>query len=462
VVHVPFTFAPDPVGGTEVYVESLARGLRGRDIQTLIAAPSANGIDEAYDYNGLQIRRFRSASNSKQMLRELYGGGDAEAGNAFAELLDKERVDAVHLHGFTRAVSIRLVRAAKKRRLPVFFTYHTPTVSCQRGTMMLHGKEACDGTLMVRRCTGCWFESQGVPRWFAVLSSCLPIPFERALGSLNLKGGIWTALRTPGLIRARQEAFNALMREVDGVVALGEWGRALLARNGVPCSKIIVSRHGMPETTARCGPLVDVVQIPLRVAFIGRADSAKGADTLIKAVRLAPELNIELHLYGLQQSAADEAYWALLKSIAAHDRRITFLPPVPHDNIVSLLRGYHVLAVPSRWLETGPLVVLESFFAGTPVIGSNLGGIAERVHHEKNGLLVRFDDVQGWTDALRRCAEDRDLMTRLRAGIHAPRSMGDVAEEMEQMYHRHVEPKSDFSSTSLAPVPGESSDGKTN
>src|SRR5215471_19399598 len=47
VVHVPFTFAPDPVGGTEIYVEALAHGLRAHGIESLIVAPSSSGIDEA-------------------------------------------------------------------------------------------------------------------------------------------------------------------------------------------------------------------------------------------------------------------------------------------------------------------------------------------------------------------------------------------------------------------------------
>lgn len=126
--------APDPVGGTEIYVDGLARCLRAQGIQSFIVAPSGNATAEAYEHEGLRVRRFRSSTGSKHMLRELYGEGDPEAAMAFAHILDEERPDAVHIHAFTRAVSVLLVRAAKRRGLPVFFTYHTPTVSCRRGT----------------------------------------------------------------------------------------------------------------------------------------------------------------------------------------------------------------------------------------------------------------------------------------------------------------------------------------
>ena len=181
-----------------------------------------------------------------------------------------------------------------------------------------------------------------------------------------------------------------------------------------------------------------MAKIPLRVAFLGRADKVKGADTLVKAVRAAPGLSVEVHLYGVAQSNTDEGYWATLKSLAAQDARIQFLPPLPNDKVVSVLRRYHVLAVPSRWVENRPLVVLESFAAGTPVIGSNLGGIAELVRHQDDGLLVEPENVRAWADALRRCAEDRHLLARLRKNAQLPRNRVDVADETAQLYHKHL------------------------
>jgi glycosyltransferase involved in cell wall biosynthesis len=437
VAHVPFTFYPDPIGGTEIYVETLADGLKSCGIEPVIFAPSSNNENHSYDYNGLRVRRYRMAPTSDNMLRELYGEGDPTAAREFGQILDEECPDAVHLHAFTRGVSLLTVRAAKQRGIPVFFTYHTPTVSCQRGTLMMWGREICDGILNVRRCTACSLEGRGVPRPAAALVSAVPALVGRALETANLHGGVWTALRTPGLMQLRHETFRSLMREIDGVVALTEWVRAILLRNGVPGDKIILSRHGLRHVKGTIRPLIEVDKEPLRVAFLGRAHKDKGADTLIRALRTAPELPIELHLYGLTQSPADQEYWNALRREAANDNRIAFLPPIPNGEVVSLLKDYHLLAVPSRWLETGPLVVLESLAAGTPVIGSNLGGIAEWVRHEDNGLLVSPEDHQAWADAFRRCASDRGLVSKLRQRVEMPRSMADVAHEMALLYRRH-------------------------
>jgi glycosyltransferase involved in cell wall biosynthesis len=305
---------------------------------------------------------------------------------------------------------------------------------------MMWGKQICDGELLVKRCTSCSLEGRGLPRWATAVLSHLPVTGSRVLEKAKLKGGLWTALRTPELVRVHHDAFRNLTREVDGVVALRAWVWSLLVRNGVPASKITISQHALPGIWQRREPVIDATITPLRIAFIGRADKVKGADTLVKAVRAAAGLNIELHLYGLTQSTTDERYWTALKSLAAGDARIAFLPPVPHHQVVPLLSGYHVLAVPSRWLETGPLVILESFAAGTPVIGSNLGGIAELVRDQDNGLLVDAEEVPAWTEALCRCAHDRNLLTRLRQGVRPPRAMTAVALEMARLYCTHLNP----------------------
>ncbi len=449
---MPFTFAPDPIGGTEVYVEALARGLRSCGIESIILAPSSNNENHSYDYNGLHVRRYRLAPTSDNMLRELYGRGDPVAAAEFGYIIDEECPDAVHLHGFTRGVSLLTVRAAKERGIPVFFTYHTPTVSCQRGTLMIWGREICDGVLNVRRCTACSLEGRGMPRPAAALVSAIPALVGSALETADLRGGVWTALRTPGLIQLRHETFRSLMQEVDAVVALTEWVRAILLRNGVARQKITLSRHGLRHVQGTVKSLIEVDKEPLRVAFLGRAHKDKGADTLIRALRTAPELPIELNLFGLTQTAADQEYWNALRKDAANDCRIAFLPPVPNDEVVSLLKDYHLLAVPSRWLETGPLVVLESLAAGTPVIGSNLGGIAEWLRHEDNGLLVSAEDYQAWADAFRRCASDRGLLSKLRQRVEMRRSMADVAHEMTQLYRRHVISDERSCSTSETPL----------
>lgn len=437
-IQIAFCFYPDSVGGTEVYVESLTAHLQQRGIEVLVTAPTEENISLAYSHNGIKVRRF-PVSKDVADLSELYGEGNIQAAKAFGEILDEEKPDLVHLHAFTRGASLRLVREAKKRDIPVVFTYHTPTVSCQRGALMRWGKEVCDGILDLDTCTRCTLHGLGLSLRVTNLVGRTPVSAGKALGVIRLSGGLWTALRMRELVQTRHAAFHTFMAEVDHVVAVCEWVRDVLLRNGVPERKITVSRQGLPQVPFSDGEereTLPVDHIPLRIAYLGRLDPTKGPDILIRALRVLPDARIKLDLYGIVQGAGGESYLRKLKELARDDPRIDFFPPVPNDKVLSLLRQYHLLAVPSQCLETGPLVVLEAFAAGIPVIGSNLGGVAELVKHEVNGLLVEPDSAEAWSRTLQRASEDRGLLLRLRAGIRPPRGMEEVAEEMGEIYTR--------------------------
>jgi glycosyltransferase involved in cell wall biosynthesis len=430
VIHLPFCFYPDAVGGTEIYVEALAQELKILGVASVVAAP---GEADAYWHEGLPVRRFPTGNGKRDVLREIYGAGDPQAAQAASRILDEEKPDVAHLHAFTSGVSLRVARAAKERGVPVVFTYHTPTVSCLRGTLLEQGRHVCDGVMEARRCAACVMEERGVPAAGRAALSYLPGGVGRAVGAAGRSGGAWTALRMTELAGLRHDATRDLFRETDAIVALCDWARELLLRNGVPAAKITLSRHGLSQPADAPGEPVAADARPLRVAFLGRADKVKGVDTLIRALRSIPDADLELHLYGVTNTA-DDVYWQQLKDLAAADPRIEFRPPAPHAQIVRLLRGYHLLAVPSRWLETGPLVVLEAFAAGVPVLGANLGGIAELVTDGVDGLLLPPDDAPAWGRALQRLSQDRELLARLRAGVAPPRTMAAVARDMRELY----------------------------
>src|SRR5687768_3423529 len=126
VLHIPFGFYPEPVGGTEVYVENLAGEQQRLNLNVVIAAPGENNI--AYIHNSIKVQRY--AISPPESIREVYGAGNQVAASNFALLLDAEQPDLVHLHALTRAVSVSLVDIAHQKGIPVIFTYHTPTVSC--------------------------------------------------------------------------------------------------------------------------------------------------------------------------------------------------------------------------------------------------------------------------------------------------------------------------------------------
>jgi glycosyltransferase involved in cell wall biosynthesis len=299
---------------------------------------------------------------------------------------------------------------------------------------MLWGRQVCDGVLEADRCTRCRLHSLGLPKPLATLLARTP-PAARAWGSGH-QSGAWTALQMRDLVALQHAATRALFDEVDRIVVLCEWTRAVLVRNRVAPTKIVHVPHGFSLTDQE--PVQNVPSSPFpgarRLVTLGRLEPVKGVDLLVHALAELPELPLTLDIYGIEQSEGASAFAAGLRAAIARDSRIRLLPPVPHSQVVSLLRQYDALLVPSLWLETGPLVVLEAFAAGVPVIGSNLGGIAEKVKDGVDGLLVTPTSQKAWRQALARLATEGGLLERLRARVAPPRSMEQVAEEMRGVY----------------------------
>lgn len=94
------------------------------------------------------------------------------------------------------------------------------------------------------------------------------------------------------------------------------------------------------------------------------------------------------------------------------------------------MSDYDALVVPSLWLETGPLVVLEAQAAGLFVLGSRFGGIAELVDESDAGELVEAGDVAAWAASIERGAA---AARRLAAPISS-HTNDVVAEEMAALY----------------------------
>lgn len=428
ILHVPFGYYPDAVGGTEVYVAALARELTALGTVNVIAAPGPESTH--YQHADLDVYRYAITPNLTD-LDALYGTGDPVAETSFAAVLDHVQPDVVHLHALTSAISLRTVRACQQRRLPVVFTYHTPTVTCMRGTLLRWGTDLCAGEMDTRLCTQCLLHKHGLKPPFNTLIAALPPALtDWARGR---QGGVWTALQMRRLVDIRHTTTHEFLQSVDQIVVLCRWTQALLHANGLPADKVYVAPHGLAALPQDISPAAEVPARPLKLAYLGRLDPVKGVDVVVRAMRDLLTAPIQLDIYGVTQPG-NETYREQLRALAENDLRINFCPPLPNAEMVRTLRQYHALVAPSQVLETGPLVVLEAFAAGIPVIGSNLGGIAELVTTGVDGLLVDPASVSAWQAMFQQLLAAPHLLTALRANVRPPRRMTDVAQEMTTLY----------------------------
>jgi hypothetical protein len=165
------------------------------------------------------------------------------------------------------------------------FTYHTPTASCVRGTLLRDGQEPCDGALIAQRCAECLLESRRVPPMIRRALSHAPSALGSAIASSGAAGAWVTALRARELTSARHDAFRQLLVECDAVVAVCEWVRSLLLRAGTPPNRLVLSRQGTPSKPIG-EPAARTQDGQVRLAYVGRLHSAKGVHMVLRAVEV--------------------------------------------------------------------------------------------------------------------------------------------------------------------------------
>jgi glycosyltransferase involved in cell wall biosynthesis len=430
IVHIPFCYFPEAVGGTEVYVRDLANVQAARGDSVLILAPGDEA--QSYVHDGIPVVRF-VVSNEIDDVRDLYTSGKTDIPQ-FIAALERFRPDIVHVHGVSRGITEEGLRAAKRMGAHVVLTYHTPTTTCIRGTLLQHGTHPCDGVLDAQRCTACNLTAHGVPAQLAKLVARAPAAAGSLLRATRVRGRVATALRMRELVGLRHEQTRVALDLADQIVAPAQWVFDLLRKLDVPAEKLSLSRQGVRAAAASNHSRSD--RETLSVVYVGRVEPVKGIHLLTRALRAVPDANIELHIYGVVQGGAQARYRRDLQDDVAKDARVHLHAPVEPDQVVATIAAHDVLAAPSQQFETGPLVVLEAFAARLPVIGTRLGGIAELVSDGVNGVLVEPGSVLGWTDALRRLSEDRALLERLRANLKPPRTMEAVADDMNAVYDR--------------------------
>ena len=105
-----------------------------------------------------------------------------------------------------------------------------------------------------------------------------------------------------------------------------------------------------------------------------------------------------------------------------------------NDEIDQVYEDIDLLAVPSIWYENSPNTILEAFAHQTPVIASNLGGMAEMVNHNQNGMLFNPGDSQDLAQKLDSILNEPQLLDNLRGNISLPNSLENEMAEMLRIY----------------------------
>jgi glycosyltransferase involved in cell wall biosynthesis len=172
---------------------------------------------------------------------------------------------------------------------------------------------------------------------------------------------------------------------------------------------------------------------PIRLVFLGYNNHYKGLHVLADALELLTPAYLrrfDLTVHAHQGGPMSWRFERLSPRLAG----LTYRDAYDYSDIPWILGGKDLVVVPSVWWDNAPQTVFEAFACGVPVLGAELGGIPDFVHHGRNGLLFRGNDRYDLARRLAEVVRRPETLDALRRGVRAPKSIGEHAAEIESLY----------------------------
>jgi glycosyltransferase involved in cell wall biosynthesis len=311
-----------------------------------------------------------------------------------SEVIRAFKPDVVHLHNLFPLITPSAIDMCRERDIPVVQTLHNFRLACMAGSF--HRP-------LVGPCRDC---SPGRP-WAGVRRRCYRGSFA---GSLAV--GVSSALNW----------WSGIYRDgVQHFFVLTSFAREQLMNFGVAANKISIKPNFVeaPSDQSRANAGYGV--------FSGRLASEKGVDTLLAAWRSLSNVPLKILGEGPERPHLE---------LVAHqnDLPIDFLGHLQRTSALDYIRRARFLVVTSDCFEGGvPLVAIEAWAAGVPVITPDHGAFAE-LQPDVEVLKFRRGDAAALCQAIRRLLADDALGRALvRGGLERFKRLHTAERSLEAL-----------------------------
>jgi glycosyltransferase involved in cell wall biosynthesis len=188
--------------------------------------------------------------------------------------------------------------------------------------------------------------------------------------------------------------------------------RQIVERVGIPEARTVTMIMGVDTERFRPAPARPPLP-PFQVVTVGRLNPAKGHRHALAAIRRLVDrgLGVSYALVGAGPHRDAIAAEVQRLGLAGHVR---FLGSLGEEQVAGLLASAHAFVLPSVGIgEASPVAVMEAMASGVPVVCSRIGGTADMITDEVDGLLTPQGDEAAIASALARLHDDAALWARL-------------------------------------------------
>lgn len=214
-----------------------------------------------------------------------------------------------------------------------------------------------------------------------------------------------------------------LAKRVGVTTVLNPAMRRSFEHRGVPHDALRVIPNGVnieKSQRYRNAPLDDVrdtyrIGSERIVLFAGTVTPRKGVSELVEAAATIRKTVGPVRFLVVGRTGLSPEYEQEVRArLASNDleESVTLTGFIPASDLYKLYQLADIFVLPSHEEGFG-MVVTEAMAAGTPVVGTEVGGIPQQVTHGEQGLLIPPNDVPALTDAIVELLSNDEKRARL-------------------------------------------------
>ncbi|MFH0815176.1 MAG: glycosyltransferase family 4 protein [Candidatus Falkowbacteria bacterium] len=343
---------------------------RGHDVATFSMKDDNNFPSQFSDYF-IENIDFSKASGTLAGLKKaghfLYS---LESRSKIETLIKQAQPDVAHLHNFTHQLTVSILSALKKNKIPIVQTLHDYQLICPNYRMFTGG-QVCE------RCKKRKFYN-------AILHKCVA------------NSVVKSALLATDL--SFQRLFKLYEEKVDAFIA-----PSLFLKNKMQEWGVIKPIYHIPYSV-NFEQYVPNPEPGNYLLYVGRLSEEKGLVTLLKAMRELPD--VALKIVGNGPLRSHLVNYVMKKNI----KNVEFLGSRYGSALDDIIRYARFIVVPSEWYENYPMAILEAMASGKPVLGARIGGIPEMVENDKTGWLFEPLNAEDLIDKIQKVVGNEDLI----------------------------------------------------
>jgi glycosyltransferase involved in cell wall biosynthesis len=282
--------------------------------------------------------------------------------------INENSIQLVHFHGIYPFLSTSVLAAAYDSGVAVVLTLHNGRFTCLEGGFFRDGGY-CDICV-------------GRSGWNGVMRGCnrgvVPSAFFHAANSVARTGG-------------------RLFKWVDRFIAVSDFIKDQHVRDGFPARKIVVKNNSID--VSRLSTFQHIADERIGIAYISRISESKGS-TLLQ--QIIPKISQPIHIVG------DGPGLPSLKEFCRVNRHkhVVFWGKQPQEKCFSIMSSALCTVIPSQCGESFSLVAAESMALGTPVVGSDIGGLGSLLKKAGGGIAVQYNNPEFFIDAINKLKDN--------------------------------------------------------